>query len=174
MSGVRPWWPGERLGDVDEARVVARDHGVAVPGHEHLEAAHVGQVDVVAVLERHGCRLLVRALAQAHPAALGGEVAAVGLGAVQVGLEHGSHPREVGAQCAQRLEGAVGRRVVLHVEGDRRADALGGRADDPGVVEGDGVAVLGQRLPDGAELDADLGGSVGGEVGLPERLEEAT
>ena len=45
-------------------------------------------------------------------------------------------------------------------------------ADGPGVLEGDGVAVLRQGLADGAELDAHLGGAVRGEVGLGERLEQ--
>ena len=152
---------------------MARDHRVAVSGHEHLEAADVGQVDVVAVLVRDGGGLLVGALAQAHAAALGGEVAAVALGAPEVGLEHGTDPGEVLAQRAQGLQGAVGRRVVLHVEGDRRADAAGHLADRAGVVEGDRVAVAGDGLADGAELDAHLGGAVGREVGLGERVEQA-
>ena len=173
MSRRAPVVAREGLGDVDEPRVVARDHRVAVPGHEHLEAAHVGQVDVVAVLVRDGGRLLVGALAQTHAAALGREVAAVALGAQEVRLEHGADPGEVLAQRAQRLQGAVGRRVVLHVEGDRRADAGGHLADGPGVVEGDRVAVAGDRLADGAELDAHLGGAVGREVGLGEGLEQA-
>src|SRR6478735_1711320 len=75
---------GERAGDLDQARVVAGDHRVALAGHEHLQAADVRLVDVLLGLEGDRLGLLVGALAQADPAAGGGEVAAVGLGAVQV------------------------------------------------------------------------------------------
>src|SRR6478609_5247585 len=60
---------GEGLRDVDEPRVVAGHHRVPLARHQHLEAAHVRQVDVATVLERHRRGLLVGALAQPHPAA---------------------------------------------------------------------------------------------------------
>jgi hypothetical protein len=50
--------------------------------------------------------------------------------------------------------------------------ALRGLADRPGVLEGDGIAVSRQGLTDGAELHADLGGTVCREVGLGEQVEQ--
>ena len=133
------------------------DHRVALAGHQHLQAAHVGLVDLVLVLEGDRLGLVVGALAQPHPRALVGQVAAVGLGAVQVGLQHGAGLREVLAQLAQDAQRRVGGGVVLHVEGHRGAGVAGRVADGAGVLERDLLAVVGQRLADGRELDRDLG-----------------
>ena len=145
------------------------DHRVALALHEDLEAAHVGLVDLGAGLEGHRLRLLVGALAQAHARAGVREVTAVGLGAVEVGLEHGADGREVGPQLAQGVEREVRRRVVLHVEGHRRAGLLRHLADLAGVVEGDLVAVAGQRLTEGAELERHLDGAALGEALVAQR-----
>src|SRR6478735_2823321 len=162
----------ERPRDLDEAGVVRGHHGVALALHEDLEAAHVGLVDVGTGLEGDRLGLLVGALAQAHARPLVGEVTAVGLGAVEVGLQHRPDGREVGPQLAQRVEGEVGRRVVLHVEGHGRAGFTGHLADLAGVVEGDGVAVARQRLTEGAQLERHLHGPAGGEPLLPQRGEQ--
>ena len=55
--------------------------------------------------------------------------------------------------------------MVLGVEGHRRADGFGGGGDLARVLERDLLAVRAERLPDGAELDADLG--PGGERAEP-------
>jgi len=160
---------GQGAGDLDEPRVVAGDHRVPLAGHEDLEAAHVRLVDVAGGLVCHRLRLLVRPLAEPDPAALVGEVGTVRLGPVEVGLEHGADGREVLAQLAQCLEGAVGGGVVLHVQGHRGAGVRGRLADLAGVLEGDLVAVAGKRLAQRGELERGLGGPVGGEPGLGER-----
>ena len=93
-------------------------------------------------------RLLVGALAQPHPRALDRERAAVVLGAVQVGLHDRAGLREVAAQRPQRRERRVGRGVVLHVEGHRRAGGRGRLADRArALLERELVA---DRLADGA------------------------
>ena len=114
-----------------------REHRVAVAGHEHVEAAHVGLVDLEAGLVRHRLRLLVGALAQPDPDPAVGQFPAVGLGAAQVGLHHGAGGREVGAQPAEDLQGRVGGGVVLGVEGDRGAGLARLGADRAGVLVGE-------------------------------------
>ena len=99
-----------------------------------------------------------------------GEVTAVGLGAVEVGLQHGARLREVGAQLAQDAQRGVGGGVVLHVEGHGGARRGGGLADLARVVEGDLPAVAGQRLAHRGELDADLGPA--GEARVVQQAEQ--
>ena len=84
--------------DLDQPRVVGGDHRVALAGHQHLEAPHVGPVDVVAVRNATRLGLVVGALAQPHPRPLDGQVSAVALGPVQVGLERRRRSR--GSPCA--------------------------------------------------------------------------
>ena len=151
---------------------MAGHHRVAVAGHEDLQAPHVGLVHLGRVLEGDRLGLLVGALAQAHPAARDGQVTAVGLGAVQVGLQHRPDRREVLAQLAQGLQRRVGGGVVLHVEGHRGARVGGRLADLAGVVEGDLVPVTGEVLAHRAQLDADLGAAALGEAGLGHRAEQ--
>ena len=148
---------------------MAGDHRVPLAGHEHLEAAHVGLVDLTRGLVRHRLRLLVGALAEPDPAALMGEVGTVRLGAV-VGLHHRSHGREVLPQLPQGLQRRVRGRVVLHVEGHRRAGVRRRLADLPGVLERDLVAVAGQRLPQRSFSEASA--VPGGEAGIRERADE--
>ncbi|CUR61440.1 hypothetical protein NOCA1240543 [metagenome] len=158
----------ERGGDLDHPRVVGGDHRVALAAEQHLEAADVGLVDVDLLLEGDVLGLHVGALAQAHTGALVGEGAAVGLGAVQHRLQDGAGLGEVLAELAQDRQRRVGGGVVLHVEGDRRAGVAGGAADVAGVLERHLVPVVGEELPDRAELDRDLGvrgQALRGEVG---------
>src|SRR3954447_285022 len=63
VAGRSAMADGERAGDVDQARVVRRHHGVAAACHEHRQAADVGAVDILGGGERDGRRLLVSALA---------------------------------------------------------------------------------------------------------------
>src|SRR6476619_5609532 len=170
--GVAARLTRERPRDLGEARVVRGDHRVALALHEDLEAAHVGLVDLGAGLEGHRLRLLVGALAQAHARPRVREVTAVGLGAVEVGLEHGADRREVGPQLAQGVESEVRRRVVLHVEGHRRAGLLRHLADLTGVVERDLVAVSRQRLTEGAELERHLDGATLGQTLVAQRRQQ--
>ncbi len=161
---------GERGRDLDHPRVVGRDHRVALPAEQHLEAAHVGLVDLQPLLEGDRLGLEVGALAQPHPGALVGQRPTVALGAVEGGLDDGSGLREVLAQLAQRGQGAVGGGVVLHVEGDRGAGVAGGAADRAGVLERHLVADPGQELADRGELDGDLGAA--GQPARGQRREE--
>src|SRR6478735_1445576 len=162
----------ERAGDLDEPRVVRGHHRVALALHEDLEAPDVGLVDVGSGLEGDRLGLLVGALAEPDTGPGVGEVPAVGLGAVEVGLHDGAHRREVGPQLAQGVEGQVGGRVVLHVEGHGRAALLGQLADLTGVVQGDGVAVARQRLPERAQLERDLDGAALGEALVAQRRQQ--
>ena len=149
---------------------MAGHHRVALAGHQHLEAAHVGLVDVVTLLVGDLLRLVVGALAQPDPAALVGERPAVLLGAVEVGLQHGSRLREVLAQLAQRRQRAVGGGVVLGVQGHRGPRVARRTTDPAGVLGGQLGTDLRERLPDRGQLHADLG--VASEPGVAEPLEQ--
>ena len=150
------------------------DHRVAGPAEQHLEAAYVGPVDVGAVLEGDLLGLEVGALAQPHPRALVGQLAAVGLGAVERGLQHRPGLGEVLAQLAQDRQRRVGGGVVLHVEGHRGAGVAGGAADGARVLQRDLVAPAvdraRQRLAHRRELHRHLG--VPGQAALPELREQ--
>ncbi len=131
------------------------EHRVALARHEGVDAAHVGAVDVELALVGDRFGLLVGALAQADARAGGGEGLAVVLGAPQVGLEDGAGAGELLAQARDDLQGGVGDRVVLHVDGDGGPGLGGGLAD----LAGQAVGELGvDALADRRELDADLGG----------------
>ena len=158
---VAPVAARERLGDLDQPGVMGGDHGIARARHEDLEAAHVRPVDVGPVLVGDRLRLVVGALAQPNPRAAVGQVAAVAFRAVQVGLQDGAGLREVGPKLADRVEGRVGRRVVLHV--DRHGGVCVGRglADFSGVLQCDLAAVV-EEQPHRRELQRDLGSALRG------------
>ena len=108
-------------------------------------------------VEGHRLRLLVGTLAEPHPRAGMGQVAAVALGAPQVGLQHRAGLGEVLPKLTQDAQGRVGGGVVLHVQGDRRPGSARRRADRVRVLQRDLLAVTGKRLPDGGELHRRLG-----------------
>ncbi len=132
-------------------------HGKPAPGHQDAQAANVRLVDLVAVAEGDGLRLVVRALAEPDARARAGQVTAVALGSPEVGLDDRTGRREVLAQLGQDCQRRVGGGVVLHVEGHRGAGVRRRLTDGAGVREGDPLAVAGQRLTDRRELDRHLG-----------------
>ena len=91
---------------------------------------------------------------------------------MQVGLDHRAGLREVLAQLVHRRQRAIGRRVVLHVDGDRCVSPLGSGADLPGEVESDSVAIVGEGLAQGAEFEADLGGPEAAQIMLTEQVKQ--
>ena len=123
-------------------------------------------------LEGHRLGLVVGPLAEADATARVGEIVAVGLGAVQIRLEHRANGGEVLTKLAQRLEHVIGGRVVLHVQSDRGACVGSALADLAGVLQSDLGTVAGQRLPQGAQLEAHLGLAVLGQAGLAERQQQ--
>ena len=105
---------------VNHLGVVGRHERRARRVHEDREASAVRVADGLAALERDILVLGVGALAEADARALAREPLDVALGTAEHRLHHGGDGRVLSAQLADRLEGHVGERRVLHVDGHGR------------------------------------------------------
>ncbi len=143
---------------------MCREHRIAGAGHQDVDAPDVRLVDIDPGLVGDRLRLLVGAFAQPYALVGPGQLPTVGFGPTKVRLEHRTRTREVGAQPVQHLQRRVGRRMVLHVERDRRTRIRRRPADVPRVGLGQ---LLVEFLTQRGELHAHFGGrrqTAGGEI----------
>jgi len=103
--------------------------------HELARELDEVQIDVTLLGERQLRRLLIGAFAQADRHAARGQRRLIGLGAVEIGLQHCAHVVEVAAQLGQDIEGDIGVRRVLHVDPHEIAAGLGARQQPPDIVD---------------------------------------
>ena len=126
---------GERLGRRDHGLVVGSQAVIDGAGQQHPAQAHEVRVHIGLARKSHLGRLLVGALAQPHPDALGQQLLHVRLRAVKVGLDHDSNrPAQLGLRMEppHNVQRDLRQRRVLHVDAHKvaRRGGMPGQALD--------------------------------------------
>ena len=96
-------------------RVVCSDTVIDTAGQQQLHQTDVIPVNFSFFFEGDVGRLVICAFAKANTASIRQQIANVGLTAIQVGLDDGSHSWATGANAFHQLYGALRVDRALHV-----------------------------------------------------------
>ena len=146
------------------------EHRETIARNQDLHAAYVGLVDLVSILVHHALRLRVRALAKPYARSGVSKIAAVGLGAVQVCLQHGPAPvLGYSLRSVRKISRVESWGVILHIEGHGGTSHPGGAGDQLGVLQCE-LRAIAEVQAQRTYLDRNLGRRA--EAGFSELGEE--